>query len=38
MKVFDRSVVADVLKQGIKQLPLALSGEQVENCWTTCTC
>ncbi|NYE62519.1 16S rRNA (guanine527-N7)-methyltransferase [Duganella sp. 1224] len=30
MKVFDRSVVADVLKQGINQLPLALSEEQVE--------
>ncbi|NVM76837.1 16S rRNA (guanine527-N7)-methyltransferase [Duganella sp. SG902] len=30
MKVFDRSVVADVLKQGIRQLPVALSGEQVE--------
>lgn len=30
MKVFDRSVVADVLKQGIKQLPLVLSEEQVE--------
>jgi len=30
MKVFDRAVVADVLKQGIKQLPLALNEEQVE--------
>ncbi|MYN27701.1 16S rRNA (guanine(527)-N(7))-methyltransferase RsmG [Duganella levis] len=30
MKVFDRNVVADVLKQGIKQLPLQLSEEQVE--------
>ncbi|WP_343730343.1 16S rRNA (guanine(527)-N(7))-methyltransferase RsmG [Duganella sp.] len=30
MKVFDRTVVADVLKQGIKQLPLTLSVEQVE--------
>lgn len=30
MKVFDRSVVADVLKQGIKQLPLALDEGQVE--------
>ncbi len=30
MKVFDRNVVADVLKQGVKQLPLALSEEQVE--------
>ncbi|RZT05641.1 16S rRNA (guanine527-N7)-methyltransferase [Duganella sp. CF402] len=30
MKVFNREVVADVLKQGIKQLPLQLSEEQVE--------
>jgi 16S rRNA (guanine527-N7)-methyltransferase len=30
MKVFDRGVIADVLKQGIKQLPLQLSEEQVE--------
>jgi 16S rRNA (guanine527-N7)-methyltransferase len=30
MKVFDRSVVADVLKQGINQLPLELNQEQVE--------
>ena len=30
MKVYDRNVVADVLKQGIKQLPLQLSEEQVE--------
>jgi 16S rRNA (guanine527-N7)-methyltransferase len=30
MKVFDRDVVADVLKQGIKQLQLALSEDQVE--------
>jgi 16S rRNA (guanine527-N7)-methyltransferase len=30
MKVFDRNVVADVLKQGIKQLPLQLSEAQVE--------
>jgi 16S rRNA (guanine527-N7)-methyltransferase len=30
MKVFDRNVVADVLKQGIKQLPLALDEGQVE--------
>jgi 16S rRNA (guanine527-N7)-methyltransferase len=29
MKVFNREVVADVLNQGIKQLPLALSEEQV---------
>ena len=30
MKVFNREVVADVLKQGIKQLPLALDEGQVE--------
>jgi 16S rRNA (guanine527-N7)-methyltransferase len=30
MKVFNREVVADVLKQGIKQLPLQLNEEQVE--------
>ncbi len=30
MKVFDRNVIADVLKQGIKQLPLQLSEAQVE--------
>lgn len=30
MKVFNREVVADVLNQGIKQLPLQLSEEQVE--------
>lgn len=30
MKVFDRNVVADVLKQGIKQLPLQLSEAQVD--------
>ncbi|SDG89677.1 MULTISPECIES: 16S rRNA (guanine(527)-N(7))-methyltransferase RsmG [unclassified Duganella] len=30
MKVFDRGVIADVLKQGINQLPLALSEAQVE--------
>ena len=30
MKVFDRGVVADVLKNGINQLPLALSEAQVE--------
>jgi len=30
MKVFDRNVVADVLKQGINQLQLELSEAQVE--------
>jgi 16S rRNA (guanine527-N7)-methyltransferase len=30
MKVFDRGVIADVLKQGIDQLPLALDAAQVE--------
>ena len=30
MKVFDRAVVADVLKQGIKDLQLELNDEQVE--------
>lgn len=30
MKVFDRGVIADVLKQGIDQLPLALDAAQLE--------